>query len=174
MQDAGWGSPYRNAGQLINSEYMAFSLIACGQTWNWQQGYARQPGLQVADHTNTDATWVSNTTISTGSGTPPPGYVSASSLAWNMNNYATRYQNGSLLFNMDVLGTGPSNWKSAFNSANANDVPDYELGYSAAFEWEWAMVYEWSVLLTSQNCAGSPISINATSSHHSPPKDDGP
>ena len=75
---------------------------------------------------------------------------------------------------MYVDGTAIDNWKSPFLTSNPNDVtvvPGYPT-YSAAHEWEWSMVYEWSVNLgpAGANCGGNAIWFVTGESHHSPPK----
>jgi hypothetical protein len=181
MIDAGWPSANpRNARRLIDSEYMEFTMSACGQNWTWRQGYGRQPGVSINDSTFTDPTWVSNETIETGSGagTAPPGYVSSSSWVANLNNYANNYPANP--FDMGVNGSAITNWKSAFDENDPDSVVGLEgypatgpITYNSTYQWEWPIVYEWSVPLTFAGCAGSTVVINAVSSHHSPAKTGG-
>jgi hypothetical protein len=181
MNSGGWGS-HRTARRLIDSEYAEFFLIvgegANQVTFNWLQGYAGQPGVGPADADKTNATWISDTTVSGGMGAAPPGLISASSLMWNMNNYATRLANNDSLWTMPGADADPNQWKSPFNPAAPDDVtqvdgypPIGQITWSATYEWEWSMVYEWSVDIT--QFGTSPTFVVQGSSHHSPAKTGG-
>ena len=76
---------------------------------------------------------------------------------------------------MTVFGTDRSNWKSPFNTASPDTVPGLDgypvsgsPGFSSYYQWEWPMVYEWSVDLSSFGPA--PIFVISANSHHSPAK----
>jgi len=193
---AGWpaGGNVRPAYHLINSELATFTTTICDVTYEWNQGYARQVDetgaeVSVKDSDNTRAIWYSDNVAGTGMGTVPPGYDSSSSMVWNMNNYASSVLSGAQTFEMNVnCGSGPCtvyDWKSPFNPGlGAGDTvtttggwPETittttPISYSTLYEWEWAMVYEWSVDLPSE-CPGSlPLTFSVTSpySHHSPSK----
>jgi hypothetical protein len=168
MKDAGWNN--RPASNLINSEYAGFTL-SCGDpigtVYTWQQAYAYRPGgvgAFVSDHLDP-----------AGGGTPPPWIVSSSSFAWNINNYEAKAE-GDRLWNMYPYGsTSTGEWKSPWlapgNYVRGLDGYPIEgsLVYSTQFEYEWPMVYEWSVnLLTA--CPGTTVYVFSGSSHHSPSK----
>jgi hypothetical protein len=168
-QSAGWGPP-RLANRLIDSEYAAFSLSCGPNTWLWRQGYAGQ--LDNPKNT-TYPTWFSNHTVSGGGGTPPPGTASSSSFVWNLNNYAS---NPNPAWNMTVNGTNIGDWKSPFSAAAPNQVIGLDgypatgaIVYSSVYQWEWPMVYEWSVDLAAI-CGQNPLFVFSGSSHHSPAK----
>ncbi len=59
-------------------------------------------------------------------------------------------------------------WKSPFSDPNA--VPGDYSGYSATYEWEWRMVYEWSVNLETAGCGDNALYLVSGLSHHSPMK----
>ncbi len=184
---AGWSSP-RPGNRLIDSEFAEFSLTigtgADAQTWTWQQGYA---GVASGATSNTNETWISGTTVSGGGSTPPPGLVSASSMAWNMNNYAYRVNNGiDPGWNMGPA-TGPNQWTSpitnpsnpasVINAAEGHPGPSGNppidaapITYSPTYQWEWSMVYEWSVDLS--QFEEVPLFVLTGDSHHSPIKNE--
>jgi len=174
MQSAGW-TQHRAMRRNIDSEYAEFTLRVGTQQWVWRQGYAGQPNVSQQNVTNTQATWVSGVNVAGGGGTPPPTYTAASSLAWNMNRYAQNVASGNQKWNMNVNGTSSNDWKSPFNSASPNTVIGVDgypatgqPTYSATHEWEWSMVYEWSVDLS--GFGPNPIFIITGNSHHSPAK----
>ncbi|MDX1616725.1 MAG: hypothetical protein R3300_20630, partial [Candidatus Promineifilaceae bacterium] len=84
LDSADWDKN-RNCRKGTDSEYVQFGLECPleGQSWAWQQGYADQVNGQ----------WLSDTTIGSGAGTPPPGYNSSSSWVQNMIAYED-YRNG--------------------------------------------------------------------------------
>ncbi len=164
---AGWTS-HRDAKRLTDSEFAEFTLTVGDVTYLWQQGYADQTN----GYNNTSPTWFSSHTAGAGSGTPPPGYVSSSSFVWNLNNYAN---NPSPDWNMTIFGTDRENWKSPFDAASPDTVPGLDgypesgsIGFSSYYQWEWPMVYEWSVDLSS--FGPDPVYVISANSHHSPPK----
>ncbi len=160
-QSAGWGPPHP-ANRLVDSEYAQFTLTVGSTTFQWNQGYGALVG----------GVWNSDHTTGAGSGTPPAGYVSSSSFAWNINNYEA---NVAPNWNMYVNGSGINNWKSPFEVS----APDVAVGldgypatglitYSPYYQWEWPMVYEWSADLSS--FGPEPIFVISAQSHHSPAK----
>ncbi len=184
LESAGWptGGNVRSFDHLVNSEYAQFDVTICGLHYKWQQGYAARPGALD----NSEADWYSDATFNNTEGSPPDGYVSSSSLVWNMNTYAASETKP---FNMNVNGNGSAVWKSPWASANPNDVtvidgwPDggvisatAPITFSETYQWEWAMVYEWSIPLP-EACGGMSLSgvrdwltITNPTSHHSPSK----
>ncbi len=194
MTSAGWGGgggQQRNAVKLTDSEFAGFTF-ACEvgdplRTWAWQQAYGCAPS-------SASNPWASRADCGPGSGTPPPSYQSSSSFVWNINNYRDKYgttapPSGSPPWNMYTYGAATSAWKSPFASANPNTVIGLA-GYPAAtnandlsqgppitfsnvHEWEWSMVYEWSINLGpgGANCGANPIYLVTGLSHHSPLKE---
>jgi len=165
-QSAGWN--HRDAKRLTDSEYAEFTLTIGNESIVWRQGYADNP----SGYNNTTDTWYSSETAGAGSGTPPPGYISSSSFVWNLNNYAN---NSNPNWDINHHGTDRKSWKSPFDPSNPNTVPGLDgypvsgdLGFSTYYQWEWSMVYEWSVDLSS--FGSSPIFVISGASHHSPPK----
>lgn len=165
-QDAGWGPP-RDAEQLVNSEYASFNLrcSTAPMEWTWQQGYAREnAGVWYSDEGGQ------------GSGTPPPGYNSSSSFAWNINTYLTDYPAIAWdLYNGNGPGTDRGNWKSPFDPGSPNTVIGLDgypasgpIIFSSVYNYEWPMVYEWSADLTT--CGSNGIFVLSGESHHSPSK----
>ncbi|MDZ7724707.1 MAG: GEVED domain-containing protein [candidate division KSB1 bacterium] len=168
MKSADWKKSH-DVNTLTNSEFAGFTLTIGSTSYDWQQGYAYNPSPGI----NTG--WVSDNTTGNGLGTAPPGYTSASSFTCNLNNYAQRYNSGTQLFDLEVYGTGVGNWKSAWDSnENVNQMTGYpasgQITYDPNYEWEWSMVYEWSVDLSS--FGPNPIYVFSGSSHHSPMKTD--
>jgi len=183
---AGWGPP-RGAHRLIDSEFAEFFLtVGTGTgavTWNWQQGYGE--GVGALGNNNTNENWVSDETVSGGLGTPPPGIVSDSSLAWNMRNYAYRINNSiDPGWNMGPA-TPPNDWTSPItNPGDPNNVinaaegypeddgtdPPPPITYSTTYQWEWPMVYEWAVDISQFSPTSAPVFVVTGSSHHSPSK----
>jgi len=120
---------------------------------------------------------------------------SSSSIAWNLTRYNENYgSSGPGLFDMDVNCT-PSDdceledWKSPFKDdtwglplpgntvtttggfpevISRTAIPATPLTHSLELEWEWPMVYEWSVLVG--NCPESSIFVTSGETHHSPSK----
>lgn len=184
LDSAGWpgGGNVRSFGHLVNSEYAQFDIEICGLEYKWQQGYAIRDG--ALDNSKSD--WYSDATFNNTAGSPPDGYVSSSSLVWNMNSYAAAETKP---FNMNVHGSSYTVWKSPWASANQNDItiidgwPDggvisatAPITFSETYQWEWAMVYEWSIPLPeacdemSLSGVRDWLSITNPTSHHSPSK----
>jgi len=163
-QNAGWNPPH-TANRLVDSEYAQFTLTVGSTTYQWNQGYGALVG----------GVWKSDHTTGAGSGTPPAGYISSSSFAWNINNYLN---NAAPAWNMYVDGSDSGNWKSPFAAGAPNVVLGLDgypatgaITYSHLYQWEWPMVYEWSVDLST--FGPSPIFVISGSSHHSPAKSGG-
>lgn len=169
----GWDPP-RPCNRLTDSEFASFTLECAPESpnsWEWEQGFA----CSTTGGTN-PSDWVSDATCGASSpaGDWPPGVVSSSSFAANVNAFQS---NPSPAWNLYALGNGVGNWKSPFlpapNNNDATLVPGYPT-YSAAHEWEWSMVYEWSVDLGpgGTQCGDDPIYFVTGVSHHSPAKND--
>jgi hypothetical protein len=167
--DAGW-NPGHDCKRLTDSEFATFTVecTTAPQSWTWQQGYAQEIG----------GTWYSNETISTGSGagTAPPGYVSSSSWVWNIEHYKINPAPNWDLYDGNGSGAALDLWKSPFDPASPSTVigldgypaaPD-PIAYSTYYEWEWPMVYEFSVDLSI--CGSNIIYVLSGLSHHSPGK----
>ena len=169
--DAGW-SQDRTLDRLTDSEFAEFKLSCGTTTFTWQQGYA---GSADGDLDNTEADWISNTSVAGGGGSPPSSITSSSSLVYNMNAYAT---NSPSAWDMNALGSNSEDYKSPFESSDPDDVnvdgyPETgPIVYSSVYDWEWPMVYEWSVDLSSIGCGLESVSIQSNKSHHSPSKND--
>jgi len=170
--DAGW-SPPRPFTRLTDSEYMKFTLTCGEHSWTWKQAYCAQPG-GGADLSSPN--WQSSHLVGAGSGTPPPGYVSASSLAWNLNHHAAGNASS---WDVSQGGTlSRNNWKSPFDPASPDTVigldgypASGEIHFSETHGWEWAMVYEFSVDLS--GIGPHPVRLSQIGSHHSPAKSGG-
>jgi hypothetical protein len=112
--------------------------------------------------------------------------VSASSFAWNANTYQAKAYPAGVPWDMYVWGMGLDDWKSPFDPAAPNtvvgldgypapiDPGDLSLGppiaFGATYEYEWPMVYEWSVNLTTAGCGSNAVFLVTGQSHHSPMK----
>lgn len=179
-QSAGWNS-HREAKRAIDSEFASFTLtLGSGtneQGWAWQQGTAGGQG--TLGNNNTNENWISDETVSGGLGTPPPGLVSDGSTAWNLRHYAERVNDG-----IDPgwsMGTpndsrdwwspivNPGNYTSTINAAEGYPATG-QITYSSTYEWEWPLVYEWSLDLSGFD--ETPIFVVTGISHHSPAKND--
>jgi hypothetical protein len=175
-QSAGWPN-HRSCKRATDSEFASFTLqCAPGSpnSWSWQQalGCSQTTGPPPAN-------WVSTASCPSSAGTWPPSTVASSSFVANVNTYqaaapATR------AWNLYTHGTAVDNWKSPFLSASPNNatlVPGYPTysttnGSGLFYDWEWSMVYEWSVNLGTggTNCGDEPIFFITGQSHHSPAK----
>lgn len=192
LETAGWDS----GGNLhftrrVDSEYAGFNLMVGtengdngSEDWEWKQGYAGQENNGDVDRR--EATWISNTEVSGGDeAETPPGYQSASSIAWNMNRYAkgldddnNKVNNWTMPGDDTDSDTWVSPWKGAEEDDDTETVIDPDEGYpetgpitfSETYNWEWSMIYEWSVDL-SQMESTNIISLTSNTSHHSPAKD---
>jgi len=185
---ADWGR-HRTFRVTIDSEYAEFTLEFGEQSWVWKQGYAGQPGTAAPGVDLLTANWISDHTVAGGAGTPPPTYQSMSSLAWNVNTYITAGGASGAGWDMGpVSGQNAStDWVSPKDPSNPNTVQFDGSGYPVTgqptfvqkegfIEWEWSMVYEWSVdlaeLANQFNDGVIPDHVRAKpgSSHHSPSK----
>ncbi len=135
--------------------------------WNWQQGYAREDaGVWYSDEGGQ------------GSGTPPPGYNSSSSFAWNINTYMADYPSVAWdLYNGGGTSAPLGDWKSPFDPNSPDTVVGLDgypatgpIVFSSVYNYEWPMVYEWSADLTT--CGSNGIFVLSGESHHSPSKND--
>ncbi len=163
-QNAEWTPPHE-AKRLVDSEYAEFTLTIGGLTYTWRQGYGGKD----------NGVWISDETVAGGGGTPPPDYDSSSSFVWNISNYE---DNPSPNWDMYVNGAAMNDWKSPFETSAPDTVLGLEgypstgdIGYSPYYQWEWPMVYEWSVDLSS--FGPNPIYVVSHRSHHSPAKTGG-
>jgi hypothetical protein len=171
VKSAGWGN-HRDCKRASDSEYASWTL-ACTlgdeeKTWNWQQAL----GCAITGGAN-PSNWVSDESCgpSQGGGPWPQSIVSSTSWVHNVNAFQS---NPSPAWDMYVHGDGTANWKSPFLSSDPNDVtvvPGYPT-YSPDHEWEWSMVYEWSVDLGpgGVDCGNEAIYFITGESHHSPAK----
>ena len=175
-------SQHRSCKRASDSEFAAFTLeCAPGspRAWAWQQatGCAQTAGPPPSN-------WVSDS--SCGPSSPaadwPPGVEATSTTSWvaNVNTYqaaapATR------AWNLYTFGTNlDTGWKSPFVASAPNDVtqvPGYPTwsstnGAGLFYQWEWSMVYEWSVDLGpgGADCGNNVIVFITGNSHHSPGK----
>ena len=185
MSSAGWGAgggQQRGADVLTDSEFAEFNFacaVGSAKDWTWQQGYACQSG----------EVWVSDSSCGTSSGGAngfPPSWQSASSFAWNINTYEVT---ATYPWDMYVFGTDISVWKSPFSASDPNTVigldgypaatnsDDLSQGpsitYSSTHNWEWPMVYEWSLDLgpSGTDCGSNALYLVTGLSHHSPLKE---
>ena len=188
MTSAGWrqGGGNLSAFRRMDSEFAEFEFtVGEGtnfQTFNWQQGYGGQADDQFD---RTTPNFISDETVSGGLGNPPPGMVSASSMVWNLNRYAEQLALGTLNWTMPGTDTNASSWKSPWVGADGslpsdpNSVIDPTEGYPATgqitfsqtYQWEWPMVYEWSVDMS--QFGETPIFVVTGATHHSPAKSGG-
>jgi len=195
MESAGWGTQTRTAEQLMNSEFASFSLNICDvEVGPWQQGYGRQKvdGSLIALHKSVlgEGGWVADATVANSTGQVPQGYESETSIVWNLNQYADQSPK---LFEMGDNCLSPTdcelkNWKSPFSITDTLPLPrdtvtttggfpevisrtattPTPLTHSFEYQWEWPMVYEWSVLVG--NCPADRILVTTGLTHHSPSK----
>ncbi|HUP42056.1 MAG TPA: GEVED domain-containing protein, partial [Thermoanaerobaculia bacterium] len=169
---AGWNPP-RPCSQLVNSEFAEF-IFECApgspNAWTWQQGFAC-----ANNTTNPPSDWVSDQTCNASAGTvAPPSIESSSSWVANINTYQAKATPGWNLYGTGAAGLEVGNWSSPDRdvSNNVNDIAEYPTFSVAPYDWEWSMVYEWSIQLGEggTDCGDSPIYFIAGSSHHSPAK----
>jgi hypothetical protein len=176
-KSAGWPN-HRNCKRASDSEFASFTL-ACApgsaNNWSWQQALACS---QTAGPPQSN--WISNATCGNSSGTWPPGIVSSSSWVMNVNTYQSAAP-ATRAWNLYAPGNALDDWKSPFLSSspdNATLVPGFGSGFSSTngsglfYQWEWSMIYEWSVDLGAggANCGNQPIFFISGVSHHSPAK----
>jgi hypothetical protein len=164
---------------LYDSDMLEFQLQCAGDEsggFIWQQGYLYDAD---EDWDPREADWRSdNGDTLDEPGTPPPGIVSSSSMAWNMNN---KLWDVTLLDARTCSALGGSancTWKSP-DTGIIGDVTD-EAGYPDAGpitydstnSWEWPIVYEWRVDLADY-CPNMQFETFIISSHNSPTKGGG-
>jgi hypothetical protein len=168
VQSAGWegqGNKH-NAKALINSDHLEFTIQCDSYSWTWKQDYADDAD---EDRDPAENDWYSDEmgTDGSGSDTAPPGYNSSSSFVANMNHAA---QNPGTAWDVTLGGsrTKTDEWKSV-DGDNDNDVTDEGYStYNSTYNWEWALVYEFSVDLS--QCSSDPT-VKVNSAHNSPSKD---
>jgi choice-of-anchor A domain-containing protein len=184
MTSAGWSGGNINACRRIDSEFAEFTLEVSGVSTTWRQGLAGQTdqnssGNPCTRYDRSSNTWFSDETVSGGSGTPPSSYNSSSSFVYNMNSYAEGNNNWTMPGSDTNADTWKSPWKNAGTaSEDPNTIIDANEGYpstgpltySETYDWEWSMVYEWSVDLSEYSSTSNPIFILSGASHHSPSK----
>ncbi len=152
VQSAGW--THHKFDDLLQSDHVQIQLQCGLNSWTWQQGYLYKDGDEwKSDHLDPSG--------GSGLGTSPPGYVSHSSLEWNLENT-----------NWDVtLGStrSQSNWISPGEPVGApTTVPASYSGFDSTYDWEWAMVYEMSIDVSA--CGSNAITVKVPSAHNSPSK----
>ena len=157
VQSVGWKK--HKFKDLLNSDHIEISLSCGSQSWDWSQDY-----LYDADNDKDplEHDWLSDPNGNDGGGTPPPGLVSSSSLAWNLNN---------TLWDITLSGarTKDDAYKSPFVLLNPDAVPASYPGFDIIAQWEWAMVYEMSMDVSA--CGSDDIVVAIPSAHNSPSKD---
>lgn len=179
-QSAGWsgnGSQH-NFRALLLSEHAEIRFVCADGAIDesWIHGYLYDADLDVDPG---EADWLSGTGDNSIGG-PPPTEVTlvatASSLMWNLNNYAS---GGTPGWDITLGGarTTIDDYKSPGDGALDDDVTD-EVGYPAVGDitfdtangWEWPVIYEFQLDIT--NCDGTPFNIEVLSLHNSPSKGD--
>jgi hypothetical protein len=200
MTSTGWGNgggQQRGADILFDSEFAGFQFAcepgSASRDWSWEQGYA-------CLDSGGSGSYVSDTTCGTSSGTPPPSLVSSSSIVWNLNTYdadTTPNWDRDLVsaavndwvapFDLAVTGgytpVGLDGYPSVSTTAAPADImnvctgppPTADLStalYDSDHNWEWRMVYEWSVDLGAggADCGSNELFLVTGLSHHSPAK----
>lgn len=183
---AGW-TQHRALTRLLDSEFASFTLSlgsgANEQNWAWQQGTAGLTGFKAKDipGENTYTNWISDETVAGGLGVPPSNIVSASSIQWNLNHYAERVaatndpgwdmgSGGTAGWYSPITnpGTDPGNVVNVAEGYPPDTNSPNQITYSPTYEWEWPLVFEWSLDL---NAYGeTPVFVVTGISHHSPPK----
>lgn len=166
-----WGG-HRSCKRASDSEFASFTFeCAPGspRSWSWQQALscAQTAGPPPSN-------WVSDTSCGPSTGTWPPGIVATSSFVTNVNTYQNAVTPRG--WNLYAFGTDiDTGWKSPFLTSapdNVTAVPGYPTYSGGNFQWEWSMVYEWSINVgpTGINCGNQTIFFVTGLSHHSPPK----
>jgi hypothetical protein len=173
--DAGW-NPGRDCKKASDSEYASWTLrcTTMPNEWQWLQALAVMTPTGSYQFT-------SDNKILPGSGTAPPGYQSGSSVAANWNAYFSKpYPSGVpwdiFVHNASTPTLDMRDWTSPFDPSNPISVAGHLDGYpatgmptySSVYDYEWAMVYEWSADVST--CGSEPLFIITGQSHHSPGK----
>ena len=152
--------------KLITSDRLEIRLTVCGQAWEWSQDY-----VYDSDANPENSNWLSDYLGTDGSGTPPSGVQSNSSLQYNLNNSTWDPTAGG---KRGIGAGGKYEWISpATLDVNGfpTDTPS-DNGwntYNSIYDWEWPLVYEMRIPLTEEqmNC---PIGIEFLTAHNSPSK----
>lgn len=161
---AGWGK--HSFKDLVNSDHINLTLTCGTDSWTWQQDYAYDAD---GDKNPLETDWKSDYLGNDGGGTPPPGIIASSSLAWNLNNTLWDVTlGGNRTGDKDYKSPDDVQWPPSDNDVTNNGWP----GYDSTNVWEWQMVYEMSMNVPS--CASNPILITVNSAHNSPSKDGTP
>lgn len=165
--------------QLYGSDHADFGIecIAGGADPDWAFTMDLLYDLD-GDQDRTEADWAGGPDGGDGSITSlPPGFVSSTSIAWNMNNTSWDVSLGGTRSATDQQNS----WKSP--DSGVQDRLDSEDGYSLTddstlagnynteYDWEWALVYEFSFDVS--GCTTN-LTINPGASHNSPSKDGEP
>lgn len=161
LASVGWSKHHFK--DLWKSDHIEFTLTCGSNSWTWRQDYLYD---QDNDGDPAEKDWRSdpfNPYDSKGKesgGTTPPGLVSSSSLAWNLNNSP---------WDITLGGTRSTDkdYKSPYDDPNV--VPASYDGFDTTHQWEWAMVYETSMDVSA--CGGQDIYVGVTDAHNSPSKD---
>ena len=164
ISSAGWNRGAGRTGyELVGSDHLEFSFTRTKdrvtETLTWHQDYVYDAD---GDGDPMEADWLSDADGDDGSGTPPAGLVSRSSLQWNMNNSPwvsdhPEYFNGS---------GRQAPWKSPHDDENS--VTDGYPQWDSVNQWEWALVYEMKIPL--DRVTGT-MEFRVNSAHNSPSKD---
>jgi hypothetical protein len=171
LKSADWTVDH-DANKLIGSDMASFILKCGANTYTWEQDTAALVGGQYVSLPQ-DGTW-------------PVGMTLATSFTWNVNNYRTKYgttkpPSNNPPWNMYVDGANADQWHSPFATPPGKDaafVPfeGYPAGtapitWSLTYEWEWPLVYEFSINLCG-SCGGNAVEVLAGASHNSPSKNE--
>lgn len=187
VQSAGWsgGGANHNFRALERSENLELRMTCAAGTIDeaWIHGYLYD---QDGDRDPYEEDWLSGPGDDSNGGPPPTQFLlidTASSLMWNLNNFAD--MDGSPAWDITLVANGDpprttiDTYKSPGGGASDTDVTD-EVGYppvgpitfDAVNGWEWPVVYETSVDISV--CAGTPLTVQVISAHNSPPKSGDP
>lgn len=139
LESVGWPRGKHNASSLIvdTSEdncHLEMTLSNGSETWNWKQC------LLTASGNN----WVSNIY----EGSAPVNIESTSSTSWNINSSAWNY-----IVDKNQIKW----WKSPYDG---DSVPGYPF-FDNSTEWEWPLVYEMKIPLTSLGASSFSLEINS-------------
>jgi hypothetical protein len=159
MASAGWNAVH-TADRLLLSDNVQVEVRCGPHTWNWYNGYAYDAD---GDQNPAEHDWLSGPgDNSIGGGTPPPGLASATTLQRNLN---------SSTWDVTLGGTrsGSGAWKSPDGGTIGDVTDDGWPTYNGVYDWEWAMVYEMSLDVSS--CGENAITVEVISAHNSPSKD---
>ncbi len=171
MQSADWNAVHTFSA-LYGSDHAVFG-IECGATADTPDWAFNVDLLYDADGDQdpNEADFLGDPFGSDGLATRiPPGFESATSIAWNMNN---------TLWDVTLGGSRatPGTWKSPDQGTIGTVTDDsYTIGddstvagnYNSALQWEWALVYEFS--FDHSSCTGN-LFVSPGTSHNSPSKD---